>query len=332
MPVALRDRDGRLCLVDVGEDGFVLERLDLPEGTARAEARFGPKEVHRAIARSEDAPSRGHVWTFAGRTYDLRRRVLVMGVVNCTPDSFYERSRAPSTEEAVSVGRAMVDEGADLLDIGGESTRPGATPVPEDEEVRRVIPVIEKLACCGVPLSVDTRHPGVARAALEAGASIVNDVAGFRDPRMREVLPSSAAGAVVMHMRGDPSTMQQDPRYEWVTGEVVAFLASALDRLAEVGVPDVRVVVDPGIGFGKTLAHNLELLRDLSTLSCLGRPILVGLSRKSFIGALLGLPPQERLEGSLAAASVAIMHGARLVRVHDVQATVRAVRVLEALL
>lgn len=281
--------------------------------------------------RYHSAPARLHLWRFAGRTYDLSRRVLVMGVVNCTPDSFFAPSRCQA-EEAVRRAMAMVEAGADLVDVGGESTRPGASEVPVDEELRRVIPVVRELCREGVTVSIDTRHVPVARRALEEGAAIVNDVRGMRDPAMRALMASCDAGGVVMHMRGEPATMQQEPRYEWVVGEVACFLADSLDLLEEAGVSPERLVVDPGIGFGKTLAHNLELLRHIPDLLLMGRPVLVGVSRKSFIGHILGLPPEERLEGSLAAATAAVLRGARIVRVHDVRETVRAMRVAEHLL
>ncbi|MEK7330773.1 MAG: dihydropteroate synthase [Candidatus Eisenbacteria bacterium] len=272
------------------------------------------------------------LWQCRGRAFDLADRTLVMGVVNITPDSFSDGGRFLAPEAAVAHARRLLAEGADLLDLGAESTRPGAQPVPDDEQWRRLAPVLETLAretdAC---LSVDTASASVAERALAAGAHVVNDVTALGDPAMGGVVASASAGLVLMHMRGTPADMQRDPRYQDVASEVAAHLAARLDAARAAGVARECVALDPGIGFGKTVRHSLELLARLESLTVLGRPVLVGVSRKSFIGHLLDLPVDQRLEGSLAAAAVAVFLGARIVRTHDVAATVRAVRVAEAL-
>jgi dihydropteroate synthase len=226
----------------------------------------------------------------------------------------------------------MVEQGADVVDVGGESTRPGAESVPEQRETERVVPVVGGLAARGVCVSVDTRHAAVATAALAAGASIINDVSGFRDRSMIDAAAGSDAGLVVMHMLGEPRTMQADPEYADVVFEVSGYLAAQAALLERSGVVSDRIAVDPGLGFGKTTAHNLELLRRLDELGGLGFPVLVGASRKRFIGEITGTPePRERLAGSVAAALAAVRHGASIVRVHDVIATVQALAVQSAI-
>lgn len=256
-----------------------------------------------------------------------------MGILNVTPDSFSDGGRFLNTEAAVAHGLRMVTEGADLLDIGGESTRPGATPVTEAEELQRVVPVIRALAGqVRVPLSVDTMKPAVARAALEAGASIVNDVAANRtSPEMWGVVAATGAGYVAMHMQGTPQTMQLAPCYTDVIREVREFFAERLDRLESVGIRPEQVALDPGIGFGKTPEQNLDLLARLAELRTRARPLLVGISRKSFIGKLLGLEPHERVAAGLAGTVWAAGEGAHIFRTHDVAATVQALRMREAL-
>jgi dihydropteroate synthase len=260
-----------------------------------------------------------------------------MGILNVTPDSFsdgglaYDPSLDPS--RAIAAGLAMARAGADLVDVGGESTRPGAAPVPEDEELARVVPVVAGLTAGGATVSIDTTKARVAREAVAAGASIVNDVsAGSLDPELVGTVAELGVGYVLMHRSGTPLTMQEDPRYADVVGEVFDFLADHLAELAAAGVDPGRVMVDPGIGFGKTAAHNLHLLRRTRELTSLGRPVLIGASRKSFIGALSGTTrAADRLAGSLAVASLAVASGARVLRVHDVAATVRAVTVAAAI-
>ncbi len=268
-----------------------------------------------------------------GREVALGPRPWVQGILNVTPDSFSDGGRFLDPAAAVARGRAMAEEGADLLDVGGESTRPGSAPVPEAEERARVIPVIRALARdVSVPISVDTSKAPVAAAAMEAGAAMVNDVTALRgDPAMAGVVARSGAALVLMHMQGEPRTMQAAPRYGDVVAEVSAFLRERIEAAVGAGIPREQVLVDPGIGFGKTLEHNLEVLRRLGEFRALGRPILVGPSRKSFLGALLDLPIGERLEGTLAAATACVLRGALVVRAHDVRAAVRAVSVAAAL-
>lgn len=259
-------------------------------------------------------------------------RPLLMGVVNCTPDSFYEGSRAAG-EAAVERGIEMVRQGADLLDVGGESTRPGSQPVEADEEIERVAPVIEALAArVDVPLSVDTTKAAVARAALAAGATMVNDVSGLSwDPGLGEVVAAADVPLVLMHTRGRPSEMYDEADYGDVVAEVIRELREAMARARRAGIAAERLVVDPGLGFAKRARHSLMLLRHLSALRSLGAPILVGPSRKSFIGAVLDLPPWERLEGTAAAVALSVSEGAHIVRVHDVQEMRRVADVAAAI-
>ncbi len=281
----------------------------------------------------------GPVFRIGPREVDFGSRAYVMGILNVTPDSFSDGGTYASPDRAVDHALAMIDEGADLIDIGGESTRPrgtaygeGAEPVSEGEEIRRVLPVIERLARrTEVPLSIDTYKSGVARRALEAGAVMVNDISGFRfDPGMAGVVAAAGASAVVMHIRGTPQTMQQQPVYADLLGEVTASLRESIRFGEEHGVE--QMLVDPGIGFGKTLEHNLRLIRGLGAFRSLGAPILVGPSRKSFIGTLLNAGVGERLEGSLAATVACVLYGANVVRVHDVREAKRAVVIADAIL
>ncbi len=264
------------------------------------------------------------------------RPALVMGIVNVTPDSFSDGGKFLDPGAAVAHALKLAAQGADLLDLGGESTRPGAEPVTEAEELRRVIPVIEKLAPqIKIPISVDTSKPAVARAALEAGASIVNDVgaATRTDFSMWKLVAEYQAGYVVMHTQGSPPTMQNNPVYNDVVQDVGAFFTERLGMLFnEVGVPMEQVVLDVGIGFGKTLEHNLQLLASLRSFTKWRRPLLVGVSRKSFIQKLLDVPLEERLPASLACTTLALVTGAQIVRTHDVSETVQAVRMTEAVL
>ena len=273
------------------------------------------------------------VWRCRDRTLTLGERTLVMGIVNVTPDSFSDGAMFASAEDAVAHGARLVDEGADLVDVGGESTRPGSDPVEVDEELRRVVPVIEGLAKArpGTPLSVDTRKPEVASAALDSGASVVNDIAAGRNSALLEIVSRTGAGIVLMHMLGEPKTMQDDPRYDDVVAEVHEFLRERIEAAVFAGIPEERICIDPGIGFGKTVDHNLALLRAVPALRILGAAVMVGASRKGFIGALTGIDDAAaRLEGSLAVAVLAAANGADLVRVHDVEATVRALNVADA--
>ena len=266
--------------------------------------------------------------------FDLDARTLVMGVVNVTPDSFSDGGRFNEREAAVAHSARLADEGADIVDIGGESTRPGADPVSIDEELARVVPVIEgvRAARPGAVVSIDTRRAVVAAAAIDAGAAIVNDVTAGRDPEMLPLVAEAGAGLVLMHMRGEPATMQDEPRYDDVVAEVQEFLRERIEAAIFAGVASGSLAIDPGIGFGKDLEHNLALLRGVSTLAHLGATVVIGVSRKRFIGALTGVEdPVDRVDGSVAAASWCAANGADVVRVHDVAATVRALRVTDAI-
>lgn len=256
----------------------------------------------------------------------------VMGIVNVTPDSFSDGGRFISTDKAIAHAHDLVAQGADILDIGGESTRPGATPVPLDEELNRVIPVIEGLAGIGVPLSIDTYKPEVMRAAILAGVDIVNDVCALQEPQALEVVAASDVGVCLMHMQGRPQNMQQDPQYQNVVQEVYDFLKGRLAAAEQAGIAKARISLDPGFGFGKRTAHNLALLEGLSTLQKLGAPLLIGLSRKSVLGQVAGADVNERLYASLAASVISVMKGANIVRVHDVKATVEALKVVSAVM
>jgi len=276
---------------------------------------------------------RGYSLRLGACVLELGERTAIMGIVNVTPDSFSDGGTFLDPTAAIEHGLRLVGEGADILDVGGESTRPGAEPVSEQEEVRRVVPVVRELAArSGVPVSIDTSKAAVAQAALAAGATIVNDISALRlDPRLGAVVARSGAALVIMHMQGTPRTMQQAPHYDDLLGEVIADLAAGVGRAAAAGVEPDRILVDPGIGFGKSLEHNLELLDRLGELAVLGRAILVGPSRKAFIGRLLDLPAAERLEGTIAACCCAADRGAHLVRVHDVGPVRRALRIVDAI-
>lgn len=260
-------------------------------------------------------------------------RPVVMAVLNVTPDSFSDGGILPAMDgsELRDHAQSLIDAGARLLDIGGESTRPGADDVSEEEECRRVMPVVESLLDLDVAISVDTSKPGVARRALALGCHMINDVGGLRHPDMLETLAASRAAIVIMHMRGAPRTMQDNPLYDDVVAEVASYLAEKVAACQAAGIEPERVCVDPGFGFGKTLAHNLTLLRDLQLLQNLEVAVMAGLSRKSMIGAITGREVSERLAGSVAAALLAAQAGADIVRVHDVAATVDALKILTAL-
>jgi dihydropteroate synthase len=265
----------------------------------------------------------------AGRVLKLDLPV-VMGVLNVTPDSFSDGGHYLNPDAALAQAERMVVEGASIIDVGGESTRPGAVAVASDEELRRVLPVVERIAArLPVLLSVDTSNPELMRHAGAAGAHLVNDVRALRSPGALEAVAASELGVCLMHMRGEPATMQVDPHYDDVVEEVKLFLAERVRSCTDAGIARERLCIDPGFGFGKLLAHNLRLLRDLAQLEPLGLPLAVGLSRKSMV-AVLGGRAQERLAGSLALATIAVLHGARIVRAHDVAATVDAVRIASA--
>ncbi len=260
-------------------------------------------------------------------------RTLVMGILNVTPDSFSDGGQAFTPQAAVLKGLQLAAEGADIIDVGGESTRPGAAPVPVEEELRRVLPVIKDLAGrVKVPLSVDTSKAEVAAQALAAGARMVNDITALADPRMAQVLAEGQAAVVLMHMLGAPADMQEEPFYINLVEEIKNFLADRMGAARQAGIPRDRIILDPGLGFGKTVEHNLEIMDRLEEFLALGAPLLVGPSRKSFIGKVLNLATADRLEGTLACVAAAVLKGARLVRVHDVKPAVRVARMADAIL
>lgn len=272
-------------------------------------------------------------WTCGTRTLALTERPVIMGIVNVTPDSFSDGGLFFDADAAVAHGLALLEAGADIVDVGGESTRPGAPAVAADEELRRVLPVIRRLAAHpGALISVDTSKATVARAALQAGAAVINDVSACTDdPAMVAVAREAGCGLVLMHRRGTPETMQKNPVYDDVVREVGDFLAARAGALVEAGIDPARIALDPGIGFGKTLAHNLALLAGLGTIVALGYPVLLGLSRKRFLGELTGKSVEQRLAGSLAGAVYGMLQGAQGLRVHDVAETRDAVSVIAAL-
>lgn len=258
-------------------------------------------------------------------------RPRIMGIVNVTPDSFSDGGKFSSTELAIEHALKLVAEGADILDIGGESTRPGATPVSLEDELERVTPVIQALSQkVSVPISIDTYKPEVMRQAIAAGASIVNDIRALQEPGALEVVAASSAGVCLMHMQGNPQTMQLDPQYENVVEEVKAFLQARQQAAMDAGIGKERIVLDPGFGFGKRTVHNIALIQNLDKLTAIG-PLLVGLSRKSVLGAIAGGDEQQRLHAGLAASVISAMKGAKILRVHDVKATVDALKVVTAI-
>lgn len=275
-----------------------------------------------------------------GAALDLSAGTRVMGILNLTPDSFSDggihfRPSGLDVQAAVDAALRMAGEGADIIDVGGESTRPGAAPLPAEAEIARVVPVIEGIRKrSGIPVSIDTTKASTARAALEAGASIINDISGGTfDPGMYTLAASTGAAIVLMHIKGTPTDMQADPRYDDVVGEVAAHLARLARAALAAGVPRDRILLDPGIGFGKTAAHNMALINCLDAVAAMGYPVVLGVSRKAFIGALTnGAPAADRLEGSLAAAVIGIARGANIIRAHDVKATKRAAMVADAIL
>jgi len=275
---------------------------------------------------------KSYSWKCRGRTLELGERTLVMGILNTTPDSFSDGGIFIDPDAAVEHALEMVEQGADIIDVGGESTRPGADPVSVTEEIRRTVPVIEGIRRhSGIPLSIDTTKAAVASEAIAAGADIINDISSFEtDSGMVEVAASTGAGVVLMHMQGTPRTMQNDPVYDDVVLEVCNYLMARIDFAMQHGVACDSMVIDPGIGFGKTVEHNLELLRNLSELQHAGRPLLIGASRKSFIGRITGrTDPAQRLAGSLGIAAWAVAGGAHILRVHDVLDTCDVCRMLD---
>ncbi|MBU3911844.1 MAG: dihydropteroate synthase [Candidatus Omnitrophica bacterium] len=265
---------------------------------------------------------------------DFGSRTYVMGILNLTPDSFSGDGVYNDVGRALEEAERIIEEGADIIDIGGESTRPGAQPVSLEEEIKRVVPVVEKLAKkIKIPISVDTRKSEVALRALDKGASIINDITGLEcDSRMTEVAVRYDAGIIIMHIKGEPQTMQEFPTYNNIIKEILKKLTDLVNRAEKNGVKKENIIVDPGIGFGKTLEHNLEILNNLSAFKVMDKPILVGASRKSFIGAILGAEPQERVWGTAASVAISINNGADIVRVHDVKEMKQVVRVADAII
>jgi dihydropteroate synthase len=268
-------------------------------------------------------------------SFDFSQRTYIMGILNVTPDSFSDGGDFFRKEQAVEHALRMRDEGADIIDIGGESTRPGSEPVPVSEEAGRVVPVIEVLARkVKIPISIDTYKADVAKAAIAAGASMVNDISGLRfDRRMPGVVSRHKVPVVIMHIRGRPKDMQKNPVYRCLVPEIMDYLNESISMARDAGIPDERIIIDPGIGFGKRAEHNLEILRRLNEFTGYEKPILIGPSRKSFIGTFLnGLPPGERIEGTAAAIAIGIFNGANIIRVHDVAAMKRVSRITDAIM
>jgi dihydropteroate synthase len=270
---------------------------------------------------------------FKTKRYDLKAKTHVMGVLNVTADSFSDGGRFLRPRDAIAQGMRMIKQGADIIDVGGESTRPGADPISLEEELSRVIPVISALCQqTDVPISIDTYKSEVAKRALDAGAQMINDISALRyDPEMRKIAREFDVPIVLMHIKGTPKNMQQKPWYEDVIGEISEYLKESIRMAQEAGIDKGKIIIDPGIGFGKRLVDNLNILKNLEKFSILRCPILIGCSRKSFIGKILDLPVGDRLEGSLAALAVAMMNGASLVRVHDVEESKRVARMVDAI-
>jgi len=289
-------------------------------------------DSHSEMNQQEKAKS-GFLLKCGDKVLDLSSRTHIMGILNITPDSFSDGGEFFTVDRAVERGIQMAEEGADIIDIGAESTRPGAEPIPTDEELQRLLPVLEQLLKkTEVPISVDTYKSKVAEAALKAGAHIINDISGLRfDPSMKDVVARHQAPVIIMHIKGEPRNMQIDPFYEDVMGEISDYLAESIRLAAMAGVKKENIIIDPGIGFGKRLEDNYEIIRRLSELKRLGCPILIGPSRKSFLGKVLNLPPAERLEGTMAAVAIGIQNGADIVRVHDVNAVSRVCRIADIL-
>lgn len=268
------------------------------------------------------------------KALDLSTRTHLMGILNVTPDSFSDGGKFFKFEEAVKQGLKLSEEGADIIDIGGESTRPGSEPVTMEEELHRVTPVIEELAKrIGTPISIDTYKSRVAKEALDSGASMINDISGLRfDPEMKKVIAEYGVPVVLMHIQGTPRNMQENPKYDDLIENVKNYLDQSISMAEKTGIGEYKIIIDPGIGFGKTLDDNLKILRNLSEFKSLGKPVMIGVSRKSFIGKILDLPTDERLEGSLASMAVAIMNGANILRVHDVKESKRVAKLVDSIL
>lgn len=271
---------------------------------------------------------------FRNRKLDLATRTHLMGILNVTPDSFSDGGKFFKPEEAIKQGMRLAQEGADIIDVGGESTRPGSEPVSLEEELRRVIPVIQELARrTDTPVSIDTYKARVAKEALDSGASMVNDISALRfDPEMKKILAEYKVPLVLMHIKGTPKNMQDNPQYQNVMEEIRTYLEDSIKMAKKAGIEENKIIIDPGIGFGKTLEDNLKILKNLKEFASLGKPVLIGVSRKSFIGKILDLPAGQRLEGSLAALAVSIMNGANILRVHDIRESKRVARLVDSIL
>ena len=325
-----------------GEDAFVCRKAKVPRVMVSCKPSFFDQVsvnegelgvLGRPLAEAFRNFHSDYVQPLRLRKRELRfDRTLVMGILNVTPDSFSDGGLHRSVEEAVDHGLAMVDQGADIIDIGGESTRPGSSPTSFEQELARVLPVIKGMApSLSIPISIDTRHAEVARQAIELGADIVNDVSGLGGTGMIGVLKDTGAAAIAMHMRGEPGDMQVNTVYDDIVGDIGGFLVSRIDEAAKAGVDPSRIAIDPGIGFGKNAKGNLDIIRRLREFRSYGRPILVGTSRKGFIGKIVGGTVDERLTGSLVSATAAIMNGANIVRAHDVVETVKMARMADAI-
>ncbi len=265
---------------------------------------------------------------------DFSKKTHIMGILNVTPDSFSDGGLYFDEKKAVEHALKLIEEGADIIDIGGESTRPGSEPVSVEEEIRRTIPVIEAIAkAVNVPISIDTYKADVARRALDAGASMVNDISGLRfDPDMPKIVSEYKVPVIIMHIKGRPKDMQQNPVYEALIPEIMDYLRISIRLASNFGISENKIIIDPGIGFGKTVEHNLEIIKNLKEFTLLGKPIAVGVSRKAFIGKILGdAPPAERLEGTAAAAAIAIFNGANIIRVHDVKEMAKVAKVANSI-
>lgn len=266
--------------------------------------------------------------------FDFSKKTYIMGVLNVTPDSFSDGGLYLDREKAVEQGLKLVSEGADIIDIGGESSRPGSSPITAEEEINRTIPVISSLSkLVEVPISIDTYKSEVASRAIDAGASIVNDISGLRfDPQMAKVLSESNVAVIIMHIKGTPKNMQINPVYEALIPEILDYLRESIAICRKHGIPDENIIIDPGIGFGKTFEHNLEIINNLREFSLLGKPIAIGVSRKAFIGKILGdVPPSQRLEGTASAVAISVYNGANIIRVHDVSEMSKVVKIADAI-
>ena len=293
---------------------------------------FDGKEIADEIENSLKAyEKRDYDFKFRGR--NMKLPVAVMGILNVTPDSFSDGGQYNRVDAAIQRAIQMVEEGADIIDIGGESSRPGSRRLNSAEELERIMPVLSGIKeVSDIPVSVDTYKPEVAEKALDKGAEIINDIYGLRKKGMAKVISDHDAGTIIMHMQGDPDNMQNNPHYRDVIGDIIRFLRTQTDNAVKEGIPPESIAIDPGIGFGKTVEHNLEIMKELDSFRSLGYPILIGASRKSFIGKTLDLPVEERLEGSLAMAALAVSKGASIIRAHDVRETVRTVKMIKAVM